>query len=69
MPLENYPFTMGRARDCNLIIDNNQVSRLHATLEWDHEQVVITDHNSTNGTFVNGERPDRGSTTPFTRWR
>ncbi len=56
LPLEDYPFTMGRARDCNLIIDNNQVSRLHATLEWDHEQVVITDHNSTNGTFVNGER-------------
>jgi DNA-binding winged helix-turn-helix (wHTH) protein len=56
LPLEDYPFTIGRARDCNLIIDHTEVSRLHATLSWDHEQVVITDHNSTNGTFVNGER-------------
>jgi DNA-binding winged helix-turn-helix (wHTH) protein len=56
LPLESYPFTMGRARDCDLIVDHTQISRLHATLEYDHEQVVITDLNSTNGTFVNGER-------------
>jgi len=56
LPLEDYPFTIGRARDCSLIIDHTEVSRLHATLSWDHEQVVITDLNSTNGTFVNGER-------------
>jgi hypothetical protein len=56
LPLEIYPFTIGRARDCHLIIDHTQVSRLHATLQWDHEQVVLTDLESTNGTFVNGER-------------
>ncbi|SRR5258708_1985549 len=56
LPLETYPFTIGRARDCHLIIDHTQVSRLHACLEYDHEQVVLTDLNSTNGTFVNGER-------------
>ncbi|MEP7288365.1 MAG: FHA domain-containing protein [Chloroflexota bacterium] len=56
VPLESYPFTIGRARDCHLIIDHSQVSRLHSCLEYDHEQVVITDLNSTNGTFVNGER-------------
>src|SRR5436190_4167333 len=56
LPIEEYPFTIGRARDCHLIVDHTQVSRLHACLEYDHEQVVITDLNSTNGTFVNGER-------------
>jgi DNA-binding winged helix-turn-helix (wHTH) protein len=58
--LENYPFTIGRARDCHLIIDHTRVSRLHACLEYDHEQVVLTDLNSTNGTYVNGERIEPG---------
>lgn len=56
LPLEIYPFTIGRARECHLVIDHTQISRLHARLEYDHEQVVITDQNSTNGTWVNGER-------------
>jgi len=56
LEMESYPFHIGRARDCDLIIDHTQISRLHASLLWDHEQVVITDLDSTNGTFVNGER-------------
>lgn len=56
LPLENFPFTIGRARECHLVIDHGQVSRLHARLELDHEQIAITDLNSTNGTYVNGER-------------
>jgi DNA-binding winged helix-turn-helix (wHTH) protein len=56
LPLENYPFTIGRARECHLIIDHSSVSRLHAQLEFDHEQVVITDMGSRNGTYVNGRR-------------
>ena len=56
IPLETYPFTIGRARDCHLIIDHSRISRLHACFDYSHEQVVITDLGSTNGTFVNGER-------------
>ncbi len=56
LPLDSYPFTIGRARECNLIIDHSQVSRLHAQLDYDHEQVVITDLGSRNGTYVNGRR-------------
>lgn len=55
-PIEKYPYTIGRARDCNLIVDHSQVSRLHACLSYDHEQVVLTDLSSTNGTFINGEQ-------------
>jgi DNA-binding winged helix-turn-helix (wHTH) protein len=60
LPLEIYPFTIGRARECHLVIDHSQVSRLHARLELDHEQITIIDLNSTNGTFVNGERLSPG---------
>src|SRR5579871_4869394 len=60
LALDVYPFTIGRARECHLVIDHSQVSRLHARLELDHEQIAITDLNSTNGTFVNGERLPSG---------
>src|SRR4051794_10308952 len=56
LPVDIYPFTIGRARECHLVVDHSQVSRLHARLELEHEQIAITDLNSTNGTFVNGER-------------
>src|SRR5688572_16219075 len=56
LPLATYPFIIGRARECHFVIDHSQVSRLHARLELDHEQITLIDLNSTNGTYVNGER-------------
>ncbi len=56
LPLESFPFTIGRARECDLVIDSTQISRQHARLELDHEQVVFIDLGSTNGSFINGER-------------
>jgi FHA domain/Transcriptional regulatory protein, C terminal len=56
LPLETYPFVIGRARECHFVVDHSQVSRLHARLELDHEQITLIDLNSTNGTYVNGER-------------
>ncbi len=56
LPLERFPFIIGRARDCDLVIDSTQISRQHARLELDHEQVVFVDLGSTNGSFINGER-------------
>ncbi|GEM_PF-167869 len=56
LPLDRFPFVIGRARDCDLVIDSTQISRQHARLELDHEQVVLVDLGSTNGSYVNGER-------------
>ncbi len=56
LPLEHFPFTIGRAHECDLVVDSTQISRQHARLELDHEQVVIVDLGSTNGSYVNGER-------------
>ena len=51
--LDQFPFTIGRARDCNFVIDSSDVSRLHAQFDFDHQQVYITDLGSTNGTMLN----------------
>lgn len=46
---------LGRA-DCDIILDDPESSRQHATLEILGSRVVVTDLGSTNGTFVQGER-------------
>lgn len=49
--------TIGRSPQCDIIIHNRkEVSRLHAQIEPEGPRFVIRDHNSANGTFVNGAR-------------
>jgi len=50
------PLTMlGRGTDCDLRLVDPGVSRHHAELRVEGEEVVLVDLGSTNGTFVNGE--------------
>jgi pSer/pThr/pTyr-binding forkhead associated (FHA) protein len=42
--------------DADLVLDDPEVSRRHAMLRRSGESVVVEDLDSTNGTFVNGER-------------
>lgn len=56
IPLANEPLTIGRARDSGLVIQDDYTSTHHARLvRWDDDW-VIEDQNSTNGTYVDGER-------------
>jgi len=43
-------------RDADLVLEDSEVSRRHAVLRRSGESVVIEDLDSTNGTFVKGER-------------
>lgn len=47
--------TFGSGQNCNIRIENNYVSKLHATIKRIGSKAVITD-NSTNGIYVNGKR-------------
>ena len=48
--------TIGRASENDLVLDDPQVSRRHAQVRWNGAQYVISDLNSTNGVYINGER-------------
>jgi HD-GYP domain-containing protein (c-di-GMP phosphodiesterase class II) len=45
--------TVGRIRECDVHLDDQAVSRRHCTLEMRGPEVVVTDLESANGTFVN----------------
>lgn len=48
------PVTIGREEDNNIQLNDERVSRVHAKLQEDRGQVILTDLNSTNGSRVNG---------------
>jgi len=52
--------TLGRAPGADFVVDAALVSRLHCRLEVTEHRIDIVDLDSTNGTFVNGKRVDRG---------
>jgi pSer/pThr/pTyr-binding forkhead associated (FHA) protein len=47
---------IGRSPYCTFVLDQDTLSRLHATLQMAGEEIELTDLGSSNGTFVNGER-------------
>jgi pSer/pThr/pTyr-binding forkhead associated (FHA) protein len=49
-------FTLGRSSACNLVANENAVSKVHARIERAADQVLLEDLSSSNGTFVNGTR-------------
>ena len=57
-PLNGATF-VGRASECQLRLDDSNLSRKHAKLIPTNEGVVIEDLGSTNGSFHNGKRVQR----------
>jgi len=49
-------FRIGRNDDNDIVINDSSVSRYHATLVHTDEKYILEDNNSSNGTFVNGNR-------------
>lgn len=57
VPITGKPvMTIGRSRDNDLVISHPQVSRHHARLQHVGQRFLLSDLNSTHGTFVNGRR-------------
>jgi hypothetical protein len=55
---------VGRSRDCDLVLDDPNVSRRHMELRRDRVGWVAVDLGSTNGVMVNGRRIDEAPLEP-----
>ncbi len=53
-PLERRTITIGRSAECEIVLDDRQVSRLHARISWQDDHYEVEDLNSKNGTHLNG---------------
>ena len=58
IPLESFPFTIGRGESADFRVDSGRVSREHAVILLDGTAYRVQDLQSTNGTSVNGSRVD-----------
>jgi len=54
--LDGEHFTVGRASDCDVLMTDVSVSRRHAELRREHDDWVLVDLGSKNGTRINGLR-------------
>ncbi len=52
-------YVIGRATECDLVIDNLGVSRQHAEIVLEAGVPILKDMKSNNGTYVNGKRINR----------
>ena len=59
VPVEGAAFVLGRAPECDLVLDGASVSRRHARIVRESDGFVLEDLGSANGTLVNGTRAER----------
>jgi pSer/pThr/pTyr-binding forkhead associated (FHA) protein len=55
LSLANENATIGSAVDSQILLKDRSVSKRHASLIFEHQKFSIIDHESTNGTIVNGK--------------
>ncbi|HVY31641.1 MAG TPA: FHA domain-containing protein [Polyangiaceae bacterium] len=54
--LGNGSVLIGRLPECDVLLQDNLVSRMHARISVQNDSVVVEDLHSTNGVYVNGQR-------------
>lgn len=55
--LEFFPCVLGSRRDCvDILLNDRSVSRMHAQIDESQGKLFLYDLNSSNGTFLNGQR-------------
>lgn len=64
VPLHSDVTTVGRSSDADVKLDDTGVSRRHAEIRREGDDVVLVDLGSTNGTTVNGRAIERVRLTP-----
>src|SRR5262245_32511824 len=56
LPIHTLPFRIGRRPDLELVLSTSSVSKVHAEIFTSGGALFVRDLQSTNGTFVNGQR-------------
>ncbi|HEY1938893.1 MAG TPA: SpoIIE family protein phosphatase [Candidatus Angelobacter sp.] len=59
--LNGEEFTIGRSEDCDLVLNDSRISRVHARLVQEQGSYFILDVGSRHGTFINGSRCSRAN--------
>ncbi len=55
--VDETPFYIGKLKTrTNSTLSNSAISRIHSKIVKDQEKILLYDMNSTNGTFINGDR-------------
>ncbi|MBW4556713.1 MAG: FHA domain-containing protein [Trichormus sp. ATA11-4-KO1] len=54
------PAELQGQRVARMLLNSNEVSRFHALIDWEQNQLVVIDQGSVNGVFINGQRQNRG---------
>jgi len=58
-PIVKTKLSIGRAADCDIILDDEHLSSQHASLKLKDNALFITDLDSSNGTYVNAQEITR----------
>lgn len=59
--ITKFPAILGTMANCNVILQGEGISRVHAAISRDSDEYVIEDMGSTNGTWVDGEKLAAGN--------
>ncbi|WP_414526796.1 FHA domain-containing protein [Nodularia chucula] len=54
------PAELQGQRVARMLLNSNEISRYHALINWEQNQLVVIDQNSVNGVFINSQRQNRG---------
>ncbi len=65
--IERSPFTIGRKTDKDLVIADPRISRDHAEIVMQGDEVMLVDVGSRHGTYVNGAKVERQKLQPNDR--
>ena len=50
------PTLMSERATKQIVLDNSNISRFHLLLDWDGTQLIASDRNSRNGSYINGQQ-------------
>ena len=64
--LDPLPVVIGRDPECDLFLNNMTVSRRHAIIEKEGNQLILKDLGALNGTWIDGKITDKAELTDGT---